>query len=291
MNTQATVEKSWIDDIDTIDQSTVETSEQRYPWVMWVNGQPAQKRAGGVPYTGGWFVSDKNIKTAPQDWEPGEMIHRDNSATTGYFRRDLTVAIVAMRRRWIDAMTNPPISFPWSDFERAKEELGKRPTGHIQVLAVLRDAIEVGPVVLTLKGTVASRFMSSRDGVLGLFNEYIIRAANELALKAGKNARWPMRAFWLAVGPDRDPKDLPIFTEVGQPPNSSTVVFPALRNAHEKMTPAEVKALFVGRDLLEQLNDLYGQVLAWRNAWDAPSAQTELPMTVAAEKVAEEMPF
>jgi hypothetical protein len=262
--------QDWLNELDNVDPLSVEVEVASYPWVQWVNGSAKQKAAGGVLYHGGWFEKVREVR---QGWQPGELIHEDGSLDEGLFRRDLTVAIIAVRRRWITRGAGPQQGFPWSDYQKALE-VGAV-SGHMQALVLIQGEEGLGPVVLTAKGTVAHEFLGSAknpNGVIALFRSRIVGAANDLAHKAGKSGLWPLRAFWLNVGPQRDDKGNPTFTVVGKAPNTSTVIFPTLLGTHDKMTPDEIRALFVGKELLTDLNRMYDETAAWRTAWDAPSA-------------------
>jgi hypothetical protein len=289
----------WTELADGIDQNTVEQEGPTYPYIQYVKGNPKEKRVGGVPWHGGWFIQGEQIgEDALAGWEKGDLIHADGSATDGFFSRDITVALIHQRRRWLVGQNGDVTSFPWDQYDEAKET--GRPTGQQHVLVLVKGLEERGPFALTLKGSTSASFSGSKrsEGVLGRFNRLVIRAANILNQKRRSTAKWPFRAFWLTLGPERNDKGEPIFTEVGTKPNSSIVTLPMALGLHEKMTPEEIHSLFVGRDLLQELNQWYADTDEWAHRWDesqpvkaaeAVDAKTDEP--AAEPEAAEELSF
>lgn len=260
----------WLDAVNEVNQDTVESTGPQYPYIQWVNGKPALKQAGGVVWHGGWFMPDAFEKS--DSWVIGELTHEDGTSTEGMFARDLTVIIIRIRQRWIVGQQG----FPWSQYDQAKAE-GK-PTGHIQALAIVQGLEHMGPLVLTMKGMACKAFKGSKKGkgVLSEFQRIIIEPANALNKARNVAAKFPYRAFWLTVGPERDAKGNPVFTEVGQRPNSSQVTAPVAL-LPEKATPEYLKKSFVGMDSLRQLNQYYDDAETWATMWDSPQeAQSSL---------------
>lgn len=264
-------EFGWLDAVNDIDQSTVEVTGPEYPYIQWVNGKPPMKAAGGVVYTGGWFLPEGQVSAHPGDgWTAGELVHDDGTSTEGFFARDITVAVIRMRRRWY--VNEAQASFPWNEYDKA-QIMGK-PSGQAHILSLVRGLEDVGPMALTVKGTVCRAFMGSKqsEGVLGAFNRLVIREANALNAKRNVKAKFPYRAFWLAVGPKRDDKGLPVFDEVGQT-QKSLVTLPTAVGLTAKLAAGELAKRFVGPELITTLNRYYSEADAWAIAWDTPAAE------------------
>jgi len=259
--------------LDGIDQDTVEEDLVGYPWIQWVHGSPQMKQLGGVPYTGGWFMpldaSGLDDEAEIEGWERGSLMHSNGDESEGFFARDITVALIRSRRAWqVYGDGGRTQLFPWNAYDEAKA-VG-RPSGKLQMLCVVRGLAEPRPVVLTVHGSVSQAFSVSRtgDSVLNAFNRCVVTPANKLASKAGKAGRWPYRAFWLTVGPDRDKDGNPIFVTVGDESASSKVTLPIALGLSEKMAPKEIAQRFVGADLLDETTAYWRDAEEWASAWD-----------------------
>lgn len=278
--------QDWIAEADNVDQATVETKGPEYPFIQWQNGQPGLKKAGDTSYTGGWFIPDGQVDAALlTGWEKGEMTHRgDGSTTEGYAIRDLTVAVIRMRRRWVTA----GVGYPWDQYDQAKA--GGKATGHLQVLCVVK-GMDV-PIVLTMKGTVCRAFQGSQKapGVLSQFSRLVVSEANKLAAARGSKSKFPYRAFWLTTGPQRNADGSPIFTTVGTPPDTSSVTLPTVLGLKAKPEPGDLSKLFVGADLLKRFSDLYVEAETWATMWDKPQDAAE-PIANGDAAPEEELPF
>lgn len=270
-------DESWLDEARNVDQATVETSGPEYPYIQWVNGQPTLKQAGGVAYTGGWFAQAEQFDGELPGWTAGTLVHRDSSETAGFFKRDIEIAVIHWRRCWIVGQDGKSLTFAWANYDQAKG--AGKPTGRLHVLALVRGLESQGPLVLTMKGLVGATFTGSRKelGVLGEFNRFVIRPANSINVRRGLKAKWPYRAFWLCVGPDRDDKGAPTFSKVGQGDSTSLVTLPVALGLPEHADTVALQKLFVGGELLRTLNDFYRETEEWARAWDTIKAQTVTP--------------
>lgn len=274
-NGAPTPEEAWLDAVDDVDQGTVEQDSQQYPFAQWVHGDKKLAKVGGVPYTGGWFMNAAqgiSLEELP-GWEAGELIHEQGDSTEGYFVRDLTVAIVRTRRCWRVRDGDRTSLFAWDEYDRA---VGSIPTGgglsgRLQVLVGLQGLEGLGPIVLTMGGSVSRAFAPSRQGdsVINTFRRAVLTPANAANRKRGKKALWPYRAFWLSVGPDRDDKGDPIYATVGDKGAQATVTLPVALELHDKMSLQEIGQRFVGRELLELYSAWHEDAEAWATAWDA----------------------
>lgn len=250
--------------VDNIDQDTVEQDGSQYPAISFHNGDPAQKKAGGVSYEGGWFISEDG---SPADmtaygWKKDSFVNRNGEEITGFWSPAISVSVICGRKRWI--VNGQP--YAWNDYEKAKEA-GGTPRGHQQYLVLLKGAEDLGPFVIGLKGHAGMCFGGSRQysstGVLSCFNRTVIAAANAQT----KPAKWPFRAFWLTTGANKDAKNLPVFTEVGAAGASSKVVLPVPAGLPEKANEVDLDQFYVGDDMLVQVNTLFEEAQPWATAW------------------------
>lgn len=260
---------TFLDYVNDIPQDSVETQAVQYPWIQWVNGKPALKKAGGVSYTGGWFISLDNAGETPlAGWERGELVHANGESTPGWFARDIRMAIIHIRKRWVVGSNGQSQQFPWTEFDAAKA--AGRPSGNCQCLAMVVGLEHLGPVIVTTKGSTSQTFLGSGRGagVLGMFWQRVIGTANAANRARGVKSSFPLRAFWLSVGPQRDAQGQPLFATVGQATSSTQVTLPTLIGVPDKPSVDDVGKLFVGKEMLLQLNDLWIEAQEWAHAWD-----------------------
>lgn len=290
---------AWLDSVDTIDQDTVEVEQQGYPWIQWVHGDPNYEQLGGVLHTGGWFLPAESAGLDPdveiEGWTRGKMTHK-NSSTQGWFKRDLTFSFICHRRAWQVQDGDQTEIFPWDrGYDQAKA-LGK-PSGKLQVLCIVKGLDEPRPVMLTMRGSVGRAFMPGRSGetVMSRFIRCVIDPANKLNAHRGKKEKFPWRAFWLTVGPQRNSDGSPVYVTVGEGSASSKVTLPEALGLHDRMSSQELGALHVGDELIKETNTIWNDARDWAKAWSV-RVESE-PLDVAgngeAEQYAseEEIPF
>lgn len=282
-------DQSWIDQVDQVDQTTLDQGAPTFPFVQWCNGKPPLKQLGGVPYTGGWFMPATQQQVDDEQmtgWTRGELTHENGDSTEGWFQRTLTVAVLRWRRCWRVGMNGNSRRFPWNAYDEAKA-VGN-PSGRLQVLAMFPG--DELPTVLTLSGTAARAFAPSRQGasVLNDLQRYVLLPANKLTRARGRTGAWPWRAFWVTVGPATDAKGAPVFSTVGQGNATSQVTLPTALGLHDKLSAEELGRMFVGSKNLTLFNEAYADSAAWASAWDAP--QQTAPVA-ASEAELEEIPF
>lgn len=278
-NHAPSAEEEWLDAVDDVDQSTIEEDAQQFPFAQWVHGDKKLAKVGGVPYTGGWFLNGAQgigideLQGEPCAWEAGELIHEQGDSTEGFFCRDLTFAAIRSRRCWRVRDGDHTVLYSWSEYDRALAAVpaGGGLSGRLQVLVGLQGREGIGPIVLTMGGTVSRAFSPSRQGdsVINTFRRSVLTPANAANRKRGKKALWPYRAFWLSVGPDRDDKGEPTYTTVGSKGAQHTVTLPIALELHDKMTLQEIGQRCVGRELLEMFGAWYENAETWATAWDA----------------------
>ena len=278
-------DEDWLDSADDVDQSNIELIGPEYPYIQWVHGDPKAKKIGGVIYTGGWFFPKQQAGAEElPGWEAGELTHDNGEETEGFFRRDIAVAVLHWRQCWgVTKANGKKAFFAWGQYSQA-EALGKangsRPAGRLHALCIVRGLEGTGPIILTLGGVAAASFTVGYDkaeGVLARAARVIVKPVNATNAKRGKSTKFPYRAFWLTTGAQRSADGAPTYTEVGQAPNSKLVTFPALIGVPDKLDIDGARALFVGREALATLNDLYADAADWAKAWDdiAPRADED----------------
>jgi hypothetical protein len=290
----------WLGGVDDVDQTTVDSEGPSYPIIQWVNGDKRMKGAGGVPYTGGWFLNAEMIEADElPGWTKGELIHSNNESTEGFFTRDLTFALIRRRRSWRLRVDNKERIFAWDKYDEAKQfgqPFNETPYGRLHVLVVVRGLEDMGPFVLTMRGSISKAFSPSRkeDTIINQVQRLILRPANALAHKAGKSNNWALYAFWLTVGPKRDDKGQPVYEAVGREGQQSYVTLPTLLGATDKMTSQQIGALFVGRENVQAFAQHYRDAEEWQTAFDGmdlasqttdddPSGGAEEPETAPVE--------
>ena len=278
---------------DTIDQNTIERPTQAFPLLQWVNGSSNQKKIGGVAYTGGWFISQQSAGSLEEltGWVKDTLITRNGTEVPGFFKRDVEIAFLHMRRHWrVVNEGDKAVFYPWNQYNDALDasSKGKKPAGNVQVLVWVKGLDILNPMVLTVKGYVSAELTGSRnnEGVFGAFSTRVVGTINK-ALHAGGNKKsLPWRAFWMPVGPQRDEKGLPVYTTVGQGTATSQVTLPALIGIVKHPTAAEVRPLFIGKAMLDQLNVLWAEARCqdWAAAWDTVSQEQEVVASESSTK-------
>lgn len=255
------------DAVANIDQETVENDGPQYPVVQWHYGNLKSKKVGGMDYQGGFFISEE---MAPADlteygWEKTSWVHDSGDETEGFHARDLELSVINSRKRWeVQGGDGRRYNFAWTDYDKAKEQ--GNPSSRTHFLVIIKGMEELGPFVLTLKGSAGMHFEGTRTvtGALTKFSRTAIAAANKLT----KKGRWPYRAFWLKVGADRTDDGTPNFTKVGSGDKSSNVVIPVALGLPDKPEKVDLNAMYVGDETLALVNELYTDNTEWAAAWN-----------------------
>jgi len=281
----------WYDSLETIDQTTVETFGPTYPYCQWVHGDAKLKQLGvnSVAYAGGWFIPRNMAVSAPQGWTAMTLEHRNNTSTDGYGCRDIEVAVLASRFRWLANVKGQMLRFPWKQYDQALQASDMhKATGHTQVAVVIRGMEDSGVYVLTMRGMTGKAWKD----ITIQFSERVVRTANELARSKGKKGRFPFRAFWLKVGSKRNADGSPIFEKVGK---EATVLItpPTLIGVSEKPDHAELGRLFVGEANLRRFNELWTEAQSWAKdaAFDGSQGDAGLVAETTAAEDDENVPF
>lgn len=264
--------------VNDVDQGSVERTESEYPTIQWHRGEPKAKKYGGMDYQGGFFVAESQ---APADlteygWEKVTWTHDSGDETEGYYRREVTVAVVRDRQRWEVFENNQRSIYAWNDYDTAKA--AGRASGRSHTLVVIKGMEALGPFIITLRGMAGVYFYNRKNApkcVLGMFDSVVMKAANDKVKNSGIKGRlMPRRAFWLTLGASRDDKGAPVFIEVGSGNDKSYMVVPQAIGLPEKAEQVNLKEYYVGPDMLAQLSQLWADATDWAKAWDNIKAGT-----------------
>jgi len=283
------------DAVEGIEEQMVNDVGPMFPLLQWHTGDQKMKKAGGLDYTGGFFIKADAIDDATMlagGWEKTTWTHDNGAEDAGWHRRQAGLAIIATRRRWevFQENSNRPLTFAWKNYEKAKTQ--GRPTGRLQVLCLVKGLESAGPVVLSLRGMSALSF-EGRGGdtaaAVGKFQATVITAANLASQGKGQRKRWPLFAFWLPVGADREKDGTPIFTKVGQGNNTSQICLPVALGLPAKPADVNLNTFYVGNDLLEECKRIWGEAENnWTHAWD--ELQPEPETATAAQEATPQQP-
>lgn len=268
--------------VETIDQETVETQTQTFPIIQWVNGKSALKRSGGVPYTGGWFISQQSTGDMQElpGWEKDVLATQSGEEVPGFYKRDIRIAYLYRRLRWrVTGADNNQLSFPWNEYDAALTAgRGKKPSGNIQILCWVEGLDLINPVVITAKGYVCKELLGNRqtEGVIDSFVNRVVGTINTALHKQGTSKNMPWRAFWMSIGPQREADGTPRYVQVGSGTAVSLITLPALIGVPPRPSVGQAKELFVGQPLLATLNTLYSEprCTEWAAAWDIRQGET-----------------
>jgi hypothetical protein len=252
--------------IDQIDQNTVENDGPQYPVIQWNYGDMKLKAAGGMSWQGGFFIAEDNAPTdlSQHGWTKTSWIHDGGDETEGFWMRDLELSVIHSRKRWEVSDGGRRSNFAWNDYDRAKE-VGN-PASRTHFLVIIKGMEDLGPFVVTLKGSAGMHFEGTRtvSGALTHFARTVIAAANKMT----KKGKWPYRAFWLKVGAARDNAGAPVFTKVGSGDKTSNVVIPVALGLPDKAEGVDLNKHYVGDATLTLVNGLWTDNETWANAWE-----------------------
>jgi hypothetical protein len=256
---------------EATDQSMIEQSGPAYPFIQWVNGKRNQQRAGGVPFSGGWFAKGDQFDGDLPGWTKDALVFDSGDSTDGFFIRDLTVAVIRSRRCWQVKVGERAQVFPWDQYDLAKE--AGKPSGKLQVLVAVKGLEDINPVVLTMKGSTSKAFAPSKTGqsVISTFDQKVMNVANTAIKKTGR--RLARYAFWLTVGPDRDGNGNPIFTQAGSGSASSPVTLPVALGLKAKMSLDDIAPFYVGTENIQLFQEFYAEAEQWARAFDKMQTQ------------------
>ena len=262
---------NFLDDLDVVDHSTVETTGPAYPIAQWLHGDPKLAAAGGVAHTGGIIIPSKYLDdhTAPAPgWTRTNVAFSSGKSETVLATQKPRLAVIRTRFRWFVVYNGVTTYYPRSGY---MADSGMR--GHVQALCGLHGFDF--PVVVTFKGKASQEF----ERLLRDFSQKVQDAAQRLLRDApaktagagafnGQAPRFPRFAFYMRLAPGPHVK-------VGQKGQESIITPPVLELPNA-ITEDYLSKTYVGRERLMALQQIYHDAAEWGTAWDRPGAEETL---------------
>jgi hypothetical protein len=243
----------FLDDLDIVDQNTIETTGPAYPVAQWLHGDPKLAAAGGVMHTGGIILpskyTDENVAPAP-GWTRTTIAFSSGKSEPVLAAQKPRLAVIRTRFRWFVVNSGVTTFYPRRDYAD-----GMR--GHVQALCGVQGFDF--PVVVTFKGKASQEF----ERLLKEFGQKV----SEAARKVKPDAKWPRFAFYMRLAPGPHVK-------VGQRGQESIITPPVLELS-AVLTEEHLSKLYVGRDRLQALQQVYHDAAEWGAAWDKAGAEAE----------------
>ena len=264
---ETTMTAHFIDDLDIVDQTTVENTGPTYPVAQWLHGDPKLAAAGGVAHTGGIIIPDKylddSVAPAP-GWSRTNVAFSSGKSEAVLAAQKLRLAVIRTRFRWFATYNGVTTYYPRSGYQA---DSGMR--GHVQALCGVHGFEQ--PIVVTFKGKASQEF----ERLLKDFSQKVQEAAyrvtrekgngNGSSIAANQQNRFPRFAFYMRLAPGPHVK-------VGQKGQESIITPPVLE------LPAVIgedylSKIYVGRDRLQELQQHFHDAAEWAAAWDRPGAE------------------
>ena len=93
----------FVDDLDIVDQTTIEAAGPSYPIAQWLHGDPKLAAAGGVAHTGGIILPDKyldeSVAPAP-GWARTTVAFSSGKSEAVLAAQKPRLAVIRTRFRW-----------------------------------------------------------------------------------------------------------------------------------------------------------------------------------------------
>jgi hypothetical protein len=257
---------TFLDDLDVVDSSAVEAFGPAYPVAQWLHGDPKLASAGGVAHTGGIILPVKYLDegaAAPTGWTRTSVAFSSGKTETVLAAQKPRLAVIRTRFRWFVVYNGVTTFYPRSGYVA---DSGMR--GHVQALCGL-PGFEF-PVVVTFKGKASQEF----ERLLREFSQKVQDAAYRAAReKQGGNGhasagRFPRFAFYLRLAPGPHVK-------VGQKGQESIITPPVL-DLPAAITSEYLAKIYVGRERLQDYQQVFHDTADWASAWDRPGAEETL---------------
>ena len=258
----------FISDLDIVDQATVETAGPAYPVAQWLHGDPKLAAAGGVAHTGGIILPakylDDNVAPAP-GWTRATIAFSSGKSESVLAAQKPRLAVIRTRFRWFVVYNGVTTFYPRSGYVA---ESGMR--GHVQALCGVHGFDF--PIVVTFKGKASQEF----ERLLREFSQKVQEAAYRLTRERGATAgvapnshafgsRFPRFAFYMRLAPGPHIK-------VGQKGQESIITPPVLE-LPSVVSDEYLSKIYVGRERLVALQEMYHDAAEWSAAWDRPGAE------------------
>ena len=281
----------FISDLDIVDQATVETTTPAYPVAQWLHGDPKMAAAGGVAHTGGIILPakylDESVAPAP-GWSRTTVAFSSGKSEAVLAAPRPRLAVIRTRFRWFVTYNGVTTFYPRSGYVA---ESGMR--GHVQALCGVHGFDF--PIVVTLKGKASQEF----ERLLRDFSQKVQEATYRLARErangngiapnsqnrpAPGSARvFPRFAFYMRLAPGPHIK-------VGQKGQESIITPPVLE-LPSVIGDEYLSKVYVGRERLMDLQQMYRDAAEWALAWDRPGAEETVEEHEPALQPTEEIPF
>lgn len=255
----------FISDLDIVDPATVETTGPAYPVAQWLHGDPKMAAAGGVAHTGGIILPakylDDSVAPAP-GWSRATVAFSSGKSEAVLAAPKPRLAVIRTRFRWFVTYNGLTTFHPRSGYVA---ESGMR--GHVQALCGVHGFDF--PIVVTFKGKASQEF----ERLLREFSQKVQEAAYRLTRERGAAAgvapnsqsRFPRFAFYLRLAPGPHIK-------VGQKGQESIITPPVLE-LPSVVSDEYLSKIYVGRERLMDLQQIYHDAAEWAAAWDRPGAE------------------
>jgi hypothetical protein len=258
----------FVSDLDIVDPATVETAGPAYPVAQWLHGDPKMAAAGGVAHTGGIILPDKylddSVAPAP-GWSRTTVAFSSGKSESVLAAPKPRLAVIRTRFRWCVVYNGVTTFYPRSGYVA---ESGMR--GHVQALCGVHGFDF--PIVVTFKGKASQEF----ERLLREFSQKVQEAAYRLTRERGAAAggsanghaygnRFPRFAFYMRLAPGPHIK-------VGQKGQESIITPPVLE-LPSVISDEYLSKIYVGRERLVELQQMYHDAAEWAAAWDRPGAE------------------
>ncbi len=255
----------FLDDLDIVDQTTIEASGPSYPVAQWLHGDPKMAAAGGVAHTGGIIIPDKylddSVAPAP-GWTCTTVAFSSGKSEAVLAAQKPRLAVIRTRFRWFATFNGVTTYYPRSGYQA---DSGMR--GHVQALCGVHGFDQ--PIVVTLKGKASQEF----ERLLRDFSQKVQEAAYRVTrekggvsgMAANGQSKFPRFAFYLRLAPGPHVK-------VGQKGQESIITPPVLE-LPSVIGEDYLTKIYVGRDKLQDLQQQYHDAAEWSTAWDRPGAE------------------
>lgn len=240
---------NFTDDLQYVDQSSVELTGPQYPVAQWVNGDPKLAQAGGVAHLGGLALPTKYVDTAvapPPGWASALLAFSSGKTEAVLTTPKARLAVIRTRFRWFRMNGSEYVYYPRADYAE-----GMR--GHVQALCGV--AGFDFPIVVTLKGKASQEF----EKLLREFTTKTQEAAQEIVKPKRNGQRFPRFAFYmrLAAGPH-------VKAGTG---NQSSVITPPVLDLPSVISEEYLGKVYVGRERLLAFQQIFHDAAEWADAW------------------------
>jgi hypothetical protein len=268
---EAKMAADFISDLDIVDPTTVEVAGPAYPVAQWLHGDPKLAAAGGVAHTGGIILPAKyldDVVAPAPGWTRATVAFSSGKSEAVLAAQKPRLAIIRTRFRWFVVYNGVTTFYPRSAYVA---ESGMR--GHVQALCSIHGFDF--PIVVTFKGKASQEF----ERLLREFSQKVQETAYHLTRERGAApglnrpvpgaARgFPRFAFYLRLAPGPHIK-------VGQKGQESIITPPVLELPNV-ISDEYLSKIYVGRERLVELQQIYHDAAEWASAWDRPGAEETL---------------